>query len=245
MEYRNINYNEYADKYSIYRNASPRAVSHVVEKLNNKILNKVVEIGCGTADHLYALTKSLGITTAYGFDKSEKMIQQGNDKNPGLNLIVGDALSTFPFSNDYFDFAYSINVIHYITDLFHYFREAYRVLNNNGIVLTITTSTDEMKKYLLKYFSEFGKDDIKSNELFDNIKLTMKSAGFKDINVTSTNFKFKLHESDLGFIENRTAAWSRLLSQECFEKGLALLKEDAKNDTCNVSEYFLYFWGTK
>lgn len=102
-----------------------------------------------------------------------------------------------------------------------------------------------MKKYLSKYFREFGRDDVKSIELFDKIKLAMKSEGFEDIYDTTTNFEYKLHESDLGFIENKTAAWSRLLSQECFEEGLAHMKEDAKSGSCYASEYFLYIWGTK
>lgn len=245
MEYVDINYDEYADKYSVYRNASPRVVSHILKKINNRHIDDLLEIGSGTADYLYDLAKSLGTSSAYGFDKSEKMIQEGNVKNPGLNLTVADALNTFPYLNDSFDFAFSINVIHYITDLFHYFKEAYRVLKNNGIILTVTASTEEMKKYLLKYFSEFGRDEAKSSDLFDRIKSAMGSAGFKSINVTSTNYQFKLAESDLGYIENKTAAWSRLLSQECFEKGLDLMREDIKKDKCEGSEYYLYFWGIK
>jgi Methylase involved in ubiquinone/menaquinone biosynthesis len=245
MEYKNVNYDEYADKYSIYRNASPRAVSHILQKLNEKDIDRVLEIGSGTADHLYALAKGLRTINAYGFDKSEKMILEGNIKNPGLNLIVADALTTFPYTNDSFDFAYSINVIHYMTDLLHYFREAYRVLKNDGIILTVTTSTDEMKKYLQKYFSEFGRDETKSDVFFEKIKSAMESAGFINMNVTSTNYQYKLSESDLGYIENKTVAWSRLLSQECYENGLALMREDAKNDKCEASEYFLYFWGLK
>lgn len=245
MEYKDINYDEYADMYSIYRNASQRAVSHILECLENKEHNSILEIGSGTADHLYALSKKLVTTYACGFDKSEKMINEGRLKNPGLNLTVADALSGFPYIDQSFDFAYSINVIHYINDLTYYFKEAYRVLKDNGIILTISTSTDEMKKYLLKYFSEFGRNQAKSEELFESIKTAMLSAGFKNINITSTDYHYKLSESDLGYIENKTAAWSRLLSQECFEKGLVLMKEDAKRNMCGASEYFLYFWGTK
>ncbi len=245
MEYKNIVYDEYADKYSMFRNASPIVVTHICENIGDNATNRILEIGSGTADHLFALTKRLDIHKAYGFDKSEGMIREGEIKNPGLQLTVADALSSFPYCNDYFDFAYSVNVIHYISDLNHYFEEAYRILKHGGLILTVTASTEEMKKYLLKYFSEFGKDETKTTEKLDNIKHAMNESGFKDIHVSSTNHLYKMTVTDVDAIENKATGWSRLLSQECFEKGIKHMKEALKNSICESSEYFLYFWGTK
>lgn len=245
MGYLNINYNDYADKYSKYRNSSPRIIKHILEELSDRSIHRILEIGCGTADHLFDLARNYKTESAYGFDKSGKMVREGNLKNPGLNLTVADALAKFPYKSDFFDFAYSVNVIHYITNLTHYFAEAYRVLKNNGVVLTVTTSTDEMKKYLLKYFPEFGQDETKSSILLNNIRCAMEGNGFKNINVSYTNFSYKMSVSDLAYIENKTAAWSRLLSQKCFEKGIVLMREDAKKGICDGSENFVYLWGSK
>jgi len=131
-----INYNQIAKDYATFRNASQRAVSHISETVKSKDCGKILEIGCGTADHIYEINKVL-MTDAYGFDGSSEMIREASQKNPGIKLCVSDINNEFPYSNNYLDFAYSINVIHYINDLKHYFDESYRIFKINGIISTI------------------------------------------------------------------------------------------------------------
>lgn len=244
MEYKNINYDEYADKYSAHRNASERVINHIIENLHDKKISNMLEIGCGTADHLYKL-KSYFHNNAFGFDRSDQMLEEGMRKNPGLKLINSDIMDKFKYGDNFFDFAFSINVIHYISDLQHYFKEAYRVLNDQGIVLTITTSSEELKKSMLKYFPEVEKNTVKSEAMFESIKNEMKRAGFKDINVSYTNYTFAMDENYLMSIENKACAWTRLLSNECFESGVRLMKEDMENGNCEGNENFIYIWGNK
>jgi ubiquinone/menaquinone biosynthesis C-methylase UbiE len=244
MEYNKINYNEYADKYSIYRNASERVVNHIIDNLTDEEISTMLEIGCGTADHLYEL-KNYFRNYAYGFDRSIEMLKQAGLKNPGLNLLNSDIMSKFPYESDFFDFAFSINVIHYIADLRHYYNEAHRVLKKNGLVLTISASTEEMKKYLLKYFSEFGQNSEKSESMFEMIKQSMKLAGFKDINVTYTNYTYKMTENHIMPLKNKAYAWTRLLSEQCLQNGLRKMKKDIEKDRCEGNEYYVYIWGRK
>lgn len=244
MGYNKINYNEYADKYSVYRSASDRAINHIIENLIGKDIFTMLEIGCGTADHLYEL-KNYFKSHAFGFDRSIEMLKQAETKNPGLNLVNSDIMSIFPYESDFFDFAFSINVIHYITDLQHYYNEVYRVLKSDGWALTISASTDEMKKYLLKYFCEFGQNAEKSESMFETIKQSMKLAGFKEIKVSYTNYTYKMTENHLMSIKNKACAWSRLLSEHCLQTGLKMMKEDIDKDQCEGNEYFVYIWGRK
>jgi len=51
----NIDYNNISKDYSIYRNASPAVVNHILERIKGKNIKKILEIGCGTADYLFAL----------------------------------------------------------------------------------------------------------------------------------------------------------------------------------------------
>lgn len=244
MEYKDINYNGCADIYSTHRNASERAIKHIIENLQNKEISTMLEIGCGTADHLYELRKHFH-NNAFGFDKSIKMLNEGNIKNPGLELKNFDAMNKFEYQNNFFDFAFSINVIHYISNLQHYFNETYRVLKDNGIVLTISASNEEMKKDLQKYFPEFGQNSVRSDLMFEEIKKAMKYAGFRDINTTYTNYAFNIDENFLMSIENKACAWTKLLSNECFESGFKQMREDVKNCDCKGNEYFVYIWGSK
>lgn len=78
-----IDYDEFAKDYSIHRNASKRVIMHIIGKLRDFNIGDFLEIGCGTADHLYAL-KRLMRKEAYGFDRPREMIREGRQKIPGL-----------------------------------------------------------------------------------------------------------------------------------------------------------------
>jgi ubiquinone/menaquinone biosynthesis C-methylase UbiE len=244
MKYKDINYNEFADKYSVHRNASERIINHILETLKGKEISTMLEIGCGTADHLFELKKHFQ-SRAFGFDRSIEMLNEGNIKNPGLELKKCDIMDRFDYENSLFDFIFSVNVIHYVSDLKHYFSEAYRVMDNGGTVLTVTTSTEEMKKDLQRYFPEFGKDSAKSQLIFEEIGKAMEYAGFKNLKITCTDQPFAVDDKFLLSIENKACAWTKMLSNECFESGLRRMREDSDNGDCIFNEHYVYIWGNK
>lgn len=244
MDYNKINYDEYADSYSLHRNASDRVISHIFDIIKNCHINKTLEVGCGTADHLYLLRKKLGFE-GYGFDRSAEMLKEGMKKNPGLLLTTGDANQSFPYGPSIFDFVYSVNVIHYISNPKQYFNEAYRVMKESGIVLTVTANTDKMKESICKYFPEFESNNSRSSKFVDGITKSMKVSGFEKVHTTYTDYEHKLEAEDMEPIENKVFAWVRLLSDRCFENGVKLMKKDIEDGIAIGGENFIYIWGVK
>ncbi|OGO77970.1 MAG: hypothetical protein A2Y23_04475, partial [Clostridiales bacterium GWB2_37_7] len=239
-----INYNEYASSYSALRSASSRVIEHIVDRLGESYVSKVLEIGCGTADYLYVLKENLGFE-AYGFDKSTEMLKEGMLKHLGLFLVNADANERFPFDDSMFDFTFSINVIHYIDDLDQYFKEAYRVMKPEGTMLTIIANIDKMKETVSKYFPEFEGNKKTSSIFVEEVIDCMKNSGFDDIRTTKTDYTYNMRVQDMEPIKKKVFAWVRLLSEGCFEKGIEQMTEDINNGKGTGSENYIYIWGHK
>lgn len=241
----NIDYDDISKDYSIYRNASPAVVNHILENIKDKDIKKILEIGCGTANYLFALTQQLD-SVSYGFDNSESMIKEANKKNPGLNLSINDLHSSFDYNNDFFDLVYSIDVIHYVKNLNHYFKEINRVLNKDGIVLTVTDSDEDLKnRTITKYFPESLEIEKKRYPGVNKIVENMENNGFKEIEITHTESEYQMDDKKFQKFKNKAFSSVRLLSEESFEKGIKRIEEDMEKNECFVKELYTYIWGVK
>ncbi len=83
-----IDYNRIAESYTENRAASRQVIGQILGQLNGQVCRSLLEIGCGTADHLYVLSKAI-TCRATGFDRSTGMIRQAQKKNAGLDLSLG------------------------------------------------------------------------------------------------------------------------------------------------------------
>ncbi len=241
----NIDYDNISENYSIYRKASPTVVNHILENIKNKSIEKILEVGCGTADYLYALSQK-SKCDSYGFDNSESMINEANKKNPGLNLSINDLHNVFDYNDDFFDLVYSIDVIHYVKDLNHYFEECNRVLNKCGIVLIITDSQEDLEnRTITKYFPESLEIEKKRYPGAYKIVKNMKDNRFKGIEITHTEKEYKMNDKVFQKFRNKAFSTIRLISEETFEKGIKKMEEDMEKNKCLVKELYTYIWGVK
>ena len=241
----NIDYDDISKDYSMYRNASPAVLNHILEKIKNKDIKKVLEVGCGTADYLFALTQQLK-SDSYGFDNSENMIDEANKKIPELNLNVNDLHNSFDYDYNFFDLVFSIDVIHYVKDLYHYFKECNRVLNENGIVLTVTDSEEDLKnRTITKYFPESLEIEKKRYPGINKIIENMKNNGFKDIEITHTEREYPMTEEVFRKFKNKAFSSVRLLSEESFKEGIKRIEEDMEKNECFVKKLYTYIWGIR
>jgi len=241
----NIDYDNISENYSIYRNASSTVVNHILERIKDKNIKKMLEIGCGTADYLYALTQKLKCDS-YGFDNSENMINEANLKNPGLNLNVDNLDNVFNYEDDFFDLAYSIDVIHYVKDLNHYFKECNRVLNKDGVLVTVTDSGEDLEnRTITKYFPESLEIERKRYPGVYKIVKSMQNNGFKGINITHSEKEYKMSGEIFQKFKNKAFSAIKLISDESFEEGIQKIEEDMKKNKCLVKELYSCIWGVK
>lgn len=100
-------------------------------------------------------------------------------------MKVGDVGNKFPYENDYFNFVFSVNVLHYIKDLYHCFSESYRILRDRGIILTVTDSEEDIRnRAMSKYFPESVENDLRKYPSIKIIVDEIKKVRFRDIGIT-------------------------------------------------------------
>lgn len=95
---------------------------------------KILDLGCGSGIHVkYFIDKHPEINCIKGIDASEKMIEIANKYNSSekIEYLVGD-MNKLPFNNNFFDFIFSRNTIHYSLNLDQTFAELSRVIKDGG-----------------------------------------------------------------------------------------------------------------
>jgi ubiquinone/menaquinone biosynthesis C-methylase UbiE len=123
-------------------------------KMKNKLLSElkdglVLDVGVGTG----YTTKEL--KNAVGLDITWKMLRQAKANYKG-NLVLGDAVNP-PFKEDTFSNIISAGSLYYLPDTEKALLGLYRLLKEDGVLLTLTPSL----KILKPLFYIFSKTDLK------------------------------------------------------------------------------------
>jgi SAM-dependent methyltransferase len=240
-----IDYDSIARMYADNRRASPWVVSHIAQALRERQVREILEVGCGTANHLSALVGVLGVR-GYGFDRSAAMLEEGMKRNPGLYLCQGDATVQYPFPAASFDLVFSVDVIHYISDLDRFFQEAQRVLRPGGLAVIVTNSYEDIRNLTISYyFPEAVEIDLGRFPSIAAIERAMRGAGFVDIQVSHTEHTELMDETQLVRYRNRAYSELLLVSEGCYQEGLRRLEEDVRRGRCFERELYTYVWGHK
>ncbi len=98
--------------------------------LNGK---KVLMLGCGTGEESVMLNE-YGASNLIGIDLSEESIRIAKESYPDCEFVVGD-MHKLPFDDESFDFVYSSLAIHYSATPDVVYKEIYRVLKKDGMLL--------------------------------------------------------------------------------------------------------------
>lgn len=104
---------------------------------------KFLDVGCGTGDFLYAVSKLNKNFEIYGLDISRSMISNSRKKNFKFkkNFTVGDA-EKIPFNSDFFDYLISIHTLHHVPDINKAISEFCRVVKTDGSIIVVTGNYD-------------------------------------------------------------------------------------------------------
>ncbi len=144
---RRINYGGYQYIEGLWAPVGKEMIKHYGLKPGNKVL----DIGCGKGFQLFELTKLLPGLEVWGIDISEYAIKNCKEEIKE-RLQVGNA-NKLPFSDNYFDFVFSINTLHnlYNYELDASLREMERVGKQNKY-LCIESYRNEIEKANLLYW---------------------------------------------------------------------------------------------
>ena len=240
METQNLDYNKMADTYACHRPASLFVLDELQQGWRVCPESKVLEVGCGTGSYLQALVKTLGCQ-GWGIDPSRQMINFALSDD-SVHFLEGSA-EELPFQDGFFDFAFSVDVIHHLRDTMAYFQEALRVLGPGGVTCTVTDSEEIIKnrKPLAQYWPGTVAADLMRYPAISSLRQQMVTAGFKDIEEHEIQRTFEV--TDVTPYRERAYSCLHLISEEEFLIGLRHLETDLKASLVQGISEYICLWG--
>ncbi len=236
-----LDYNKLADAYSRGRRVNRLVIDELLGRAGLSQASKVLEVGCGTASHVWTVKHAAGCV-GYGLDPSLEMIRRAVDSN--IRLIEGRG-EAIPFANGVFDLVFSNDVIHHVEDTVAYFCEAFRVLVPNGMICTATDSEEQIKsrRPLSQYWPGSAAVDLKRYPAIGELKTEMARAGFSEIVQTERKASHRIE--DLTPYRERAFSCLHLISDKKYFAGLEALEQDIKAGPVFGLVQYAFLWGRK
>jgi len=234
------NYDALAGAYARGRKPFPSVIENLIKIGNLSTNSSVLEIGCGTGNHISAMVSQLNCK-GWGVEPSSGMLSH---THPDLDIqfLQGPA-EHLPLENDLFDLVFTVDVIHHIQGKSEYFKEALRVLKPGGIVCTVTETHEMLKDRTPQsdYFYASALADMKRYPPIEDLKTLMFDAAFSQIKEFSVSDIYEVSEAT----SYREKAYSSLLliSDEEFQTGLEKLVADLANGPIAGKSERLCLWG--
>lgn len=187
-----INFHARENMYSYSgRNVDPAWMALIANLV--EIEGKIgADIGCGGGIYTRALLQ-MGAKRVTGIDVSETMIEaaqeQNKDENDSLMFMQGDACRTGLESNQY-HFILERALIHHINDLEACFKEAYRLLKENGVLIVqdrtpedclLPGSSRHLRGYLFEFYPRLIDHEISRRHPRETVEKSLADAGFNRI----------------------------------------------------------------
>ncbi|MBR7795065.1 MULTISPECIES: class I SAM-dependent methyltransferase [Virgibacillus] len=199
---------------------------NIVTTLMNQPASRIraADIGCGGGIYAKALAE-MGIPTVIGIDFSDVMLtaaKQNCQNYSQLSFKKGNAYST-GLQESSVDLVLQRALIHHLKDLPACFREAYRILQKDGVYLiqdrTISDclrdgDTKHIRGWLYSLFPRLINYEEKRRFSSDVIINSLKDAGFKDIEELQLKETRKIYPSkELLFTDIRRRNGKSILYQ--------------------------------
>lgn len=187
---------------------------YLVDLLELKKLDRVLDIGCGHGHTLKYILKQLGVLgRAVGLDSNEKLLAVAERVNypdivaGRLRLSLADANKKFPFQNNYFKKIVSHNVLECIPKKVAHLNECYRVLMKGGTIILSHADFDtalynslneDLTRQLLKNYADVtqGWQETSDGKMGRKLPGLFHKSKFKKFDVHSymiINTEYKPH----------------------------------------------------
>lgn len=120
--------------------ALKRRARMIIEGLDIRDGDRIIDIGCGDGYYLYLLSNLGAKISLTGVDSDKRALESAkkNLKGKKVRLIYGDLMSKLPFANSTFDKAVMSEVVEHLPDDVKGLEEVRRILKKSGtFVLTV------------------------------------------------------------------------------------------------------------
>lgn len=234
-----IDYDRIAADYAQYRQVHPEVLRRLVDGLEAGL--HVLEVGCGTGNYISAIQERVGCP-CWGVDPSTEMLAQVRSKSLQTEQGTAESLG---LPDGAFDFLFSVDVVHHVSDRGQAMHEGARVLRPGGRICTVTDTEEVVRRRepLAVYFPETIDVDLARYPSINDLRSSMQVAGFRNIAEELVEFSYPL--TDIAPFRAKAFSCLRLIPEETFQKGISRMEQDlAKGPVPCVSRYVMV-WGTK
>jgi SAM-dependent methyltransferase len=185
--------------------------------------SKVLEVGCGTGNYIARVEAATG-ASCWGVDPSVAMLAVARRHAPHVRFSAGRG-ERLPYEDAQFDFVFSVDVVHHLTDAAAYFSEAFRVLGAGGRLTTVTDDERTIRACLhAGYFPEMVAVELARYPPRAALRHAMKAAGFGEIRTSTYASTYVVTDA----APYRAKAFSslQLIPAAAFVRGLERLEAD-------------------
>jgi len=235
-------YDAIAPRYACHRGALDFAVD-VLRRLHGQSPGgPVLEVGCGTGDYVTAIAKT-GSCKGFGMDPSRQMLERAPIYER-ISYLQGRAAS-LPFADQSIDMIFSVNVVHHLEDIEHYFRESLRIVNPGGIVCTATDSDAIIKRRrpLSQYWPSTVPVELARYHDIDALRERMAAAGICRIGQCEGRSDFPI--PDIGPYRDKAFSCLELIPEEAFARGLLAMESDLRTGPLEGTSELVFLWGER
>jgi len=240
-----IDFNTYADAYQRNRAVQPKVLQALIDGAGLAAGDAVLEIGCGTANFLAAITRETG-ARGTGVDPAERMLAEArlDPEKDDLALMLGSA-EALPVADSAFQFAYSVDVIHHVGDRAASAREAHRVLAPGGRICIATDSHEDIANRipLSSHFPETIPHELRRYPAFETISAELTEGGFVELAITHVCHQYAL--TDIGSYRERAFSSLRLITGDELAAGLTRMEQDLATGPIAAQSIYTLVWAQK
>jgi Methylase involved in ubiquinone/menaquinone biosynthesis len=238
-----LDYDSLAAEYARHRRTYPGLVEHIVDHAGLDGDSVVLEVGCGTANHLAAISQATG-ARCIGIEPSEQMLRAAAAQPAELDLRIGRA-EELDFAERTFDLVLSVDVIHYVTEPRRYFEAAHRVLRPGGFLLTATDSEWLIRNRtpMAHYFPATIRAEATRYHPVPALAGQLALTGFEDLYERVIESDYQL--TDAARFEEKAFSSLHLISDEEFNAGITALRSDLAKGPVTANLRTCALWGRR
>jgi SAM-dependent methyltransferase len=236
-----LDYDNMAAEYARHRRVYPGLVEHIVARAGIGAASSVLEVGCGTANHLAAVRDATG-ARCVGIDPSAEMLRVAATHDLEVRQGRAEELDVPPGS---FDLVLSVDVIHYVREPREYFTAALAALRPGGFLVTATDSDWLIRNRmpLAHYFPSTVDAEATRYHPIPALAGDLALAGFGDLYERVIESTYPLAETTK--FEEKAFSCLHLISEADFAAGIAALRADVARGPIEANLRTCVLWARK
>lgn len=222
-----IDYEQIAGVYAQTRAAVPWVLEAVAEQIEPfRAGALIIEVGCGTGNHIRALADRYPQHQYEGFDQSYEMLREAESTPSRVIFRQADAQLYWPYTDNYANLVFGVDMIHYIQDLPIFFREARRTLKNGGKFLIVTDAESDLReRSLTRFFPEILEYEVARYPTAEKLQEAAANAGLTYGGVERIRGTQTITDSQIGNLAAKCSSALRLITPEAHAAGLTRVRQ--------------------